>query len=616
MRACFFASVILLVAALALGLLPTSTAGEDGGALVVRVVPVGGLVLGRWNYIRAAEPPVSPDQVSNAGRPLFGAVGEEPVLALGTIDELIELIQNAVNPRFWEEHEGASIQSIGRRLLLVRATPGVQQDVAAYLDRLQARIGATVTIQVATVRVEPDQARALLGGDPEASPSAATSEGWLAGPTAGPAVSLTAFTGQQATAFAGRQIAWIGNVDVEVAQDASTSDPIVQVSNVGLLVQARALPGRAGGAVLVGIDAALVGPPKMRPVPTRVNGTIQARVGPVLRVHAVVRVPADRWVVVDGAAGGDDAAWLFLVRATPHPFSTRAGAATGVDLTAPAASKRAAPVLRTFDVRDLGATVRPMAWSMPDLWPSNYTAPPGPELEDPEAAIVVEDLADLLRSVGSDALWEDPARMDVWNGRLRARNAPAVLDAVGKNLDGLTERLLWTLVVEARLEEVPQTLGLVLGDAGVLDERRAGLLQAARVQGEARLIDALRLTSMRGTRNAVRAGRSMHYLQDYEVEIAQGTTIGNPVFQDLFDGAQLDVEAARSPGGGAVQLNVEFARTDLDLPLPTMGTEHGDIELPRLEVLRFRTGVEVPLGQTVVVGSWAQEGRRRLLLLT
>ncbi len=148
-----------------------STAGEDavwttrGNVVVftnkanikknlsVQIHNVADLTTGLTDFIPPTIQLVSPDMVSDEENPLFGAEGEEPILPYGTVDELIELIKNAVEPNFWEETEGADIRSSGEQALVVKATIEVQEKVARFLTDLRGFAGIVVTVQTRFLEV-------------------------------------------------------------------------------------------------------------------------------------------------------------------------------------------------------------------------------------------------------------------------------------------------------------------------------------------------------------------------------------------------------------------------------------------------------------------------------
>jgi len=121
--------------------------------LTVQIHNVADLTTGLTDFIPPTIQLVSPDMVSDEENPLFGAEGEEPILPYGTIDELIELIKNAVDPTFWEETEGADIRGSGEQALVVKATGEIQEKVDRFLTDLRGFAGIVVTVQTRFLEV-------------------------------------------------------------------------------------------------------------------------------------------------------------------------------------------------------------------------------------------------------------------------------------------------------------------------------------------------------------------------------------------------------------------------------------------------------------------------------
>ena len=121
--------------------------------LVVDIHGVADLTTGLTDFIPPTIQLVSPDMVSDEENPLFGAEGEEPILPYGTVDELIELIKNAVEPNFWEETEGADIRSSGDHAIVVKATSEIQGEVEQFLNDLRGFAGIVVTVETRFLEV-------------------------------------------------------------------------------------------------------------------------------------------------------------------------------------------------------------------------------------------------------------------------------------------------------------------------------------------------------------------------------------------------------------------------------------------------------------------------------
>jgi general secretion pathway protein D len=110
--------------------------------MTLRIHPVADLTLGLTDFIPPQITLVGVDEDSEA--PLFGGQAEEAPQPYGTIEELMELVRTSVSPLTWEE--GGNIAPQGKNLV-VYAPPGVQNQVAQFLDDLRAFSGIVITIE-------------------------------------------------------------------------------------------------------------------------------------------------------------------------------------------------------------------------------------------------------------------------------------------------------------------------------------------------------------------------------------------------------------------------------------------------------------------------------------
>jgi general secretion pathway protein D len=111
--------------------------------MVLRIHPVADLTLGLTDFIPPQITQIGVDEDSET--PLFGGQAEEAPQPYGTIEELMELVRGSVRPMMWEE-EGGNINAQGKNLV-VYAPPGVQGEVAQFLDDLRAFSGIVITIE-------------------------------------------------------------------------------------------------------------------------------------------------------------------------------------------------------------------------------------------------------------------------------------------------------------------------------------------------------------------------------------------------------------------------------------------------------------------------------------
>ncbi len=114
--------------------------------LLTEIHNIADLTAPMTNFIPPTIRLVSPDDVSDEESPLFGAEEEEQIRPYGTGEELIELIRNAVAPKFWEEG-GGEINAYGDKSIVVKATADVQGQVSRFLDQLRGFAGVVVKVE-------------------------------------------------------------------------------------------------------------------------------------------------------------------------------------------------------------------------------------------------------------------------------------------------------------------------------------------------------------------------------------------------------------------------------------------------------------------------------------
>jgi len=381
-------------------------------------------------------------------------------------------------------------------------------------------------------------------------------------------------------------------------------------ANLGLVVSALSVPSVDGKTVLLGLEASLTALAEDERMETGATGTVETPVYDLERVHSAVVLPSGAWTLVDG--NGSD--WTFLVRARPRTDVRRAG---GIDLPAIPGRSIGPLQLRYMPVRTLSTAAASVVAYAPIPVPSNFTPPEPPELPEPYPFLPEDALVDLLRETGGEANWEDPATIEIRNRMLIVRNTPDVLDGVERWLDTLRAGLVWSMDVTVEVVEAPFAVARHLPTSGPLDPDALRLLGEALQSGQATRLDAATVTSLGGARNSVVSGRLVSYVQDYEVEIAQGVSIFNPVVRRFLDGFAVDVTPSPTADRKGVQLTLRIRRADQQGELRTLRSGPvPEIQLPEVETFELNTETIVPVGQTSVAAVWGAGGGLRLLLVT
>jgi hypothetical protein len=252
----------------------------DGRGQELAIFPVGDLAVPVPDHL----PPRPRTAPSDEGW-VFAAVAEEGLLPFGTVEELMELVRASVEPWAWET---ASI-SISRHRLLVLHRPAVSREIGRFLDGdLRPRAHGCVTVEAEVVDAE----RRVL------------------------AVRATGLLGQRFLAWHGRQVAFLGDPEVEVAQESSVSDPFADVVQAGGCLSVRASAGEDPARLVLDLDFRHDALREVRQQETEQGGELDLPLVEEESCRAVLTVRDGEWTVV--GAGGKPGRVL-RVRATRLP---------------------------------------------------------------------------------------------------------------------------------------------------------------------------------------------------------------------------------------------------------------------------------------------------------
>jgi hypothetical protein len=599
-------SVLVAAAAVSLGVLPRAAAEDAPGKapapapLEVRWFDVGGLVMGRTAFDSERGPSfLDSSSACLAESPSFASAPDERAHVAGTIDEVIELLKTrAGGPGAWDE-EGTYLNASGERWLVLRGTPALQEEVAAAIAALERETGTSVTVDVA-----------LLEGDP----AAAAGPGGVGAAVARGALRVVGgvrTVGQEAhrtSAFYGRERAFVTDHDVEVAQDARTSDPIVEVQPEGLAVQV--FVDDPGADLALDVRAWTAAVADLRAVRTAGGETVDVPTVEVANAATLVRAKEGVWTAV--ALSGSR---TLAVRATrreppagraPAPFPSLAG---GGDPGALASA--------SVPVSALGATLPNARGPRIGLEGSTYSPPALAELAEPSPAAELALVAEMVRTLVDPASWEQEGRsLEVRNARLHVRHDARHVEAVRAVTDAARERAVGSLrfratVVRLPLSSFPEWIAGLDDGATLLSDGGAALLSRPGV----RVVDRASVRTTKRGRNATFSGRTHRYVKDYDVEVAEKSAIGDPVLATAFAGLVLDVDAGVVGQGAGVACEVRLDRGTWE-GVREVRTAHGAVECPTLGLLRVRAGCTIPMGATRLVGLGVAGDEATLVLLT
>ena len=266
------------------------------------------------------------------------------------------------------------------------------------------------------------------------------------------------------------------------------------------------------------------------------------------------------------------------------------------DAMAPAAEETVVP--RIYEVNDIvqGRSDRPAPPG--NLAASKYIPPAEDEPVEPHSVFEIDALIELIRNGVRPASWDTIEGADIAprNDRLFVWTTPAVHRDIAAFLDWCrveASRRVTVEVVAVPVTEAEATR-LAAQPLGPSAEEAAALVQRA--------LGAVTLSGWDGQLLSGREGRSMSYLADYDVEIAWGAAIGDPIPDEIFSGITAEVRPCLDDGakGAVLHCRLDFTRVH---PKPaTHKTEHGPVELPHMRLTRVQNSFWAPWNRPVVAG--------------
>jgi type II secretory pathway component GspD/PulD (secretin) len=176
------------------------------------------------------------------------------------------------------------------------------------------------------------------------------------------------------------------------------------------------------------------------------------------------------------------------------------------------------------------------------------------------------------------------------NGDVKARIENLYDSALGnaevKNSGGLSFQ--WTFLNDLQLEMI---------------------LRAVQKAERIELVTAPHVLVANTARSNLTVTNQLAYVQDFNIEIAQGASIADPIIQTIQDGVVLDVRPTVSADRRFVTVEMRPTVAELKRPMKEITTTLASassvtIQLPELEISRLRTTVPIPDGGTILLGGW------------
>lgn len=133
------------------------------------------------------------------------------------------------------------------------------------------------------------------------------------------------------------------------------------------------------------------------------------------------------------------------------------------------------------------------------------------------------------------------------------------------------------------------------------------VLRAVSKSERVELVTSPRITVHNTARGNLSVLNQVAYVQDFNVEIAQGASIADPIVAVVQDGVILDVRPVVSADRRFITLELRPTVAELRRPLTeivtTLGSQNSvTIQLPEVDLRRVRTSIPMPDGGTVLLG--------------
>ncbi len=560
---------------------------------------------------------------------LTSPIPDEPGDTLGTYDsgtigatdsewvpfspeQILELVKHEVVPEGWES--GNEIQAV-EGALCVRAPAAVQEAVTKLLAGLASSIGPQVQVDVRRIRVSAALLAKLSPAGPLDEARCKALEAALAAKTDAVAAGesrVTAFSGQRVHVKRATTVAYLRDYDAEVAQEAAIADPIPADLQEGTLVDVRpflspdeksiAIECRIRASALIHMDAFDSGTPLM--------GTVQLPEVENTSLMTNVAIP-DRGLALAGAALLPRERWNKSIRyECILVHATRLGPARA------AAPQDGSKPIRVVDVGYLVNVYPEFPGPSVSLSSNSNQGPAtfevgaefGP-LQPPA------DLVALVSSQVAPGTWTADHILEPGSaGRLIAKNSAEVLAQLDRFLGDLARPVGRSVSIEARFLELDaKALAALSADVGPLtagspflnDEQASKLLAQALAEDGVHEVGAATACGLAGRRFSLSSLRTTAYVQDYDVEIATKSKIGDPVVGALTVGTVLDVRPQVSPDGKKILLDLRPVYAAASGPIDALDTRTGDVgkvHLPSVRSHETRSSLLLDDGGWFVVG--------------
>ncbi|MEZ6194108.1 MAG: hypothetical protein R3F20_00025 [Planctomycetota bacterium] len=425
---------------------------------------------------------------------------------------IIDLVRSAIRPDSWDE-EGAEISIIGHRISVTH-TPEVVAEVRTFMAALEAALLSPLVVELwespgaRPGSVTAEEARALIGVQ-----------------GARLLARRTMIAGQSMRMGSTERTAFVGDLDVEVAQKSRADDPQTMVVNTGTDLCLTA-GWTVNGQLYLDAVATISRLEELRRRPSGSANGAEIELPRVASRRASgtgVVAPGGGIVLVAGERAG--AASVLLRVSGAAPTETFGPGFSSASLIALTTMERRFPPISILQSR---------------------ISFDGPDVEEGQPLVEADWLVELLqRAAGPDWFDAPGNQINMLNDRVFLRGAPEQVAPMRLRC-GAMEREFPTHRVEFRVVELSDLAGDPLVHA----------------RESKKVVASGGTSAMDGRSFRILAGREIAVLMDLDVEIAQEAQTHDPVVGLVFDGYVFDGRVTRM-NGDRLALRGVFTRQDL-----------------------------------------------------
>lgn len=485
-----------------------------------------------------------------------------------SLDSVADLVRANVAPETWD-NEGCQIRPASGSIVC-RNEQSVLAEIRAFVDYLHRAVGRSISVDVWRLPASGAPAAGVV--------TAEVATGLIAHPSATVAGKLELGSNRPGRLRAGHLITFLGDYDVEVAEEAQVADPRMFVLRDGLDLQLGVWNTPDGRVILrvSGRDSSLEKLVKRDTASTWV-GQLQLPVVDSQVVSGSGVVESGGGIVLGAAQGDGDTVFFVRVRSEAIPDLGPGGGCAFIPAGAAAVS-----------FQQMG----PLRVGVPSRSGFDPSGIDGVDVPEEDRILEVDSLIEMVRGHVDPDGWDEDPSWALWTAgdNLFVRAPKEVIAGARALATALNDTHLTNVGLEFRI--------------GVLDAERTRAVSTgqADLAAVAGLLDTKAwVATLAGAGFRQLLGRETAYLKDHDVEIAQKATIADPVVATLFAGVAFQGRAV-SAGLGKVGLTGEFLIQDVVgevAPIDGNANDIGVVDIPRTSTTRAN------VAQILEDGRWA-----------